>query len=319
MSDTTMILTDAQGDYVLALRTCKADGTSQRGFIWPDAGPVEAADWADDGECGRGLHGWLWGEGNGAFADWSGDARWLVVRVPAGGYRDLGGQIKFPRGEVVFCGGRHAATAYLLDHGGRPGAVIGLTVATTGDSIHAATTGLAAQATTTGQSAHASTTGRGALASTSGQAAHALTVGAKAGASTRGHDARASTGGEHAHASTYGHRAHASTVGAYARASTGGEYSHASTAGYGAHASTAGDRAHASAAGTRARASATGRDTASIAIGFESTAKAGPNGVIVLAWHDGSRRRIAVGYVGEDGIEASVLYKVVGGKLTPAE
>ena len=36
----------------------------------------------------------------------------------------------------------------------------------------------------------------------------------------------------------------------------------------------------------------------------------GENGVIVLPYYDGIRARVAVGYVGENGIEPNVEYKV---------
>ena len=42
---------------------------------------------------------------------------------------------------------------------------------------------------------------------------------------------------------------------------------------------------------------------------YNSRAKAGPNGAVALAWHDGTRPRIAVGYVGE-GLEADTWYRL---------
>ena len=49
---------------VLILRVCRKDGSSSRGFKWPTEGVVEAPDWDPRAECGRGLHGWLWGDGD---------------------------------------------------------------------------------------------------------------------------------------------------------------------------------------------------------------------------------------------------------------
>ena len=100
-------------DTVLVLRTCNADMTSTNGFRWPESGPVEAPDWNPAPQCGGGLHGLLWGEGDGSLLSWTPDARWLVVEVPAGTTVDLGGKVKFPRGVVVYCGDRFGATAYL--------------------------------------------------------------------------------------------------------------------------------------------------------------------------------------------------------------
>jgi len=119
-------------DRVLVLRTCAKDMTSYEGsFQWPTYGPVEAPDWQATMECGRGLHGLLWGEGDGRLLDFDGDAKWLVVEVPKDAIVDLDGKVKFPRGEVVHCGDRKSATEYIRARA--PGrAVVGST-ATAGD------------------------------------------------------------------------------------------------------------------------------------------------------------------------------------------
>jgi hypothetical protein len=107
------------------LRTCNADMTSRCEFKWPEAGVVEAPDWKPTTDCGCGLHGFLWGEGDGTLASWDIDAKWIVARVTE--WIDLGGKVKFPRAEVVFVGDRKAATDEIIRLGAR-GAVIGATV-----------------------------------------------------------------------------------------------------------------------------------------------------------------------------------------------
>ena len=98
----------------LVLRTCAADMTSYGGrFRWPESGPVAAPDWSPDPVCGGGLHGLLWGEGDGELLSWDANARWLVVEIPDGSWADIGLKVKFPRGVVVFCGDRKSATDYL--------------------------------------------------------------------------------------------------------------------------------------------------------------------------------------------------------------
>ena len=115
-------------DKVLILRTCNADMTSRGGFVWPASGPVEAPDWNPAPKCGNGLHGFLWGEGDGSLADWSSDARWLVVSVDAHKVVDLCGKVKFQSGDVVFCGDRAGATGYLISRLKKPAKVIGAVV-----------------------------------------------------------------------------------------------------------------------------------------------------------------------------------------------
>ena len=101
---------------VLILRTCKADMTAHEGFRWPESGPVEAPDWDPTPECGHGLHGLLWGCGDASSITYP-EGRWLVVEAKAADVVDLGGKVKFPRGQVVFVGTRDEAIAYLDQHG----------------------------------------------------------------------------------------------------------------------------------------------------------------------------------------------------------
>src|SRR6185312_12699858 len=131
---------------VLVLRTCDADGRSRNGFIWPKAGTVACDDWNPEPVCGGGLHGLLWGVGDGKLLNWRKDTRWLVVEVDADSVVDIGGdKVKFPRGVVVHCGDRKSATDYLLANGAAGKAVAGAVV-TVGDK-GTATTGYKGTAT----------------------------------------------------------------------------------------------------------------------------------------------------------------------------
>ena len=103
----------AKVETVLVLRTCYADMSSSHGFVWPKSGLVECKDWNPAPKCGNGLHGLLWGEGEGSLLDWSESAQWLVVEVDAATIVDLQGKVKFPRGNVRFCGDRLAAAAMI--------------------------------------------------------------------------------------------------------------------------------------------------------------------------------------------------------------
>ena len=117
---------------VLVLRSCTADLTSHKGFKWPESGPISAPDWEPTPKCGNGLHGWLWGEGDGSVGNYDPDAKWLVVSVEESLLIDLGGKVKYPSGEVVFCGDRFAAAKYVMENGGAGRKVISGT-ATAGD------------------------------------------------------------------------------------------------------------------------------------------------------------------------------------------
>ena len=114
---------------VLILRTCDSKLQSYGGFQWPESGVVVASDWTPSAQCGNGLHGLLWGEGDGGLLRWTPEARWLVIEVPEGSTIDLAGKVKFPRGVVVFCGERIDAIAYMKAHGAVGRCIVGDTVA----------------------------------------------------------------------------------------------------------------------------------------------------------------------------------------------
>jgi hypothetical protein len=244
------------------LRTCSYDMTSHDGaFTWPTSGPVEAPDWDTIPECGGGLHGFLNGCGNGALADWNESAKWLVVEV------DLEGKVKFPKGEVVFCGTREEAIAKLE-----------------------------------------------ALAP---ETKHLPVIGA----------IRVVDDNMHCHAGDYG-KATAGDYGTatadYRGTATAGDYGTANAGHFGT--ATAGERGNATAGydGTATagnEGTATAGDYGTAIAGVEGTATAGDSGIISIYWYDITvpRKRISIGYVGENGILANTPYKCdVEGKLVPA-
>lgn len=110
------------------LRTCNSDMTAYGGFVWPLSGPVECPDWDATPECGNGLHGLLMGAGDAGLLSWRPDAKWLVVAIDAASVVDLGGKVKAPRGEVVFCGDREGALRHLegcgAEYAALPGAAL---------------------------------------------------------------------------------------------------------------------------------------------------------------------------------------------------
>ena len=103
-------------EIVLMLRTCNERLQGYGGFQWPASGLVAAPDWSAEPECGAGLHGFLYGVGDGGLANWSENAHWLVVAVQASEIVSLwrGEKYKFPRAFVLHASqDRHAATQYL--------------------------------------------------------------------------------------------------------------------------------------------------------------------------------------------------------------
>ena len=94
---------------MLVIRTSDPDGSSYGGFQWPTEGHVETPDWNPAPVCGQGLHGCRT-QDDPEYLNWTNPtARWQLVKVNPSEVVDLDGKIKFPRGEVVYSGGRDEA------------------------------------------------------------------------------------------------------------------------------------------------------------------------------------------------------------------
>lgn len=108
----------AKNNKSLVLRSCNEDMSSTNSFVWPGVGEVaEAPDWQPTNECGAGLHGWLFGQGDHQVSKYlNSTAKWLVVEVESSDIIMLGGKCKFPRGKVLFVGSKKDATDYLIEH-----------------------------------------------------------------------------------------------------------------------------------------------------------------------------------------------------------
>ena len=133
-------------EYVYCLRTCDKNMKSYGGFRWPKIGMVAAPDWSDAKECGKGLHGLLWGEGDGGLLNWNTDAVWMVVKVQKDLIVDLDQKVKFPKCEVVFCGDKKDAAALIYEKSPNKNIKCCAGTATAGDA-GTATAGYAGTAT----------------------------------------------------------------------------------------------------------------------------------------------------------------------------
>ena len=108
----------AAAETSLVLRVCRPDLTSHSGFSWPaDVGAeVSAPDWKKNKECGNGLHGWLYGQGDHSCVSYweNDDAKWMVLEVPSAEIVMLGGKCKFPNARVRFIGTKSDAADFII-------------------------------------------------------------------------------------------------------------------------------------------------------------------------------------------------------------
>ena len=87
-----------------------------------------------------------------------------------------------------------------------------------------------------------------------------------------------------------------------------GDYSRLAASGDGSQLAASGAYSQLAASGYASRLAASG-DGSLVMGAYNGRAKAGPNGAIALAWYDGTRPRIAVGYVGET-LKADTWYRL---------
>ena len=98
--------------------------------------------------------------------------------------------------------------------------------------------------------------------------------------------------------------------GDYSKLAASGDGSNLAASGDGSNLAASGHYSKLVASGDYSNLAASGKNSICMAAGYASTAQVGENGVIVLPYYDGIRTRVAVGYVGENGIEPNVEYKV---------
>ena len=110
----------------LYLRTVDANRRAHGGFQWPSeiGARVEAPNWHPTSECGNGLHGLPWGEGDASLLNNEADAIWQVVEYDGPDAIDLGGKSKFPWCVLRYDGDRDGAIDYLLRSGAAGKAVV---------------------------------------------------------------------------------------------------------------------------------------------------------------------------------------------------
>jgi len=290
-------------DHTYILRTCNADMTAHGGFRWPTSGPVEAPDWDPAPECGGGLHGLLCGEGNGVMLDNKDDAKWLVVKVPVSEIVDLGGKVKFSRGVVIYAGDRDTAVAMIQKLCPRARAVAystnaGCDGSTSTGGDFSANTGDYLSTNTGGN--YSTNTGGRLSANTGGD--FSANTGDYWSTNTGGYDST-NTGGDRS-TNTGGRLS--TNNGGDSSSNTGGDWSRNTG---GDNSTNTGGNCSTNIGGDCSRNA--GGNYSHNAGGVGSRARGGDGSVLSIQYIDSSnRRRMAVAYVGENGIVPDTWYGV---------
>ena len=125
-----------------------------------------------------------------------------------------------------------------------------------------------------------------------------------------GYNSKLAASGHNSNLAASGHNSKLAASGYNSKLAASGHNSTLSASGHNSTLAASGDGSKLAASGDGSILAASGKNSICMAAGYASTAQVGENGVIVLPYYDGIRTRVAVGYVGENGIEPNVEYKV---------
>ena len=134
-----------------------------------------------------------------------------------------------------------------------------------------------------------------------------------------GDDSNLAASGDYSNLAASGYNSKLVASGDDSNLAASGDYSNLAASGDDSNLAASGDYSNLAASGYNSKLvasgdgsklAASGKNSICMAAGYVSTAQVGENGVIVLPYYDGIRTRVAVGYVGENGIEPNVEYKV---------
>ncbi|EDK8655191.1 hypothetical protein GHG84_11025 [Salmonella enterica] len=125
-----------------------------------------------------------------------------------------------------------------------------------------------------------------------------------------GYNAQIGSSGDDARIGSSGDDAQIGSSGYNAQIGSSGDDAQIGSSGYNAQIGSSGDDARIGSSGYNARITASGKNSVVACAGSIERIVLGENGCTSVPWHDGKRIRIAVAYVGENGIEANTPYYV---------
>ena len=132
----------------------------------------------------------------------------------------------------------------------------------------------------------------------------------KPGEDASGYDSRLAASGYDSKLAASGNRSQLAASGNRSQLAASGNDSKLAASGYDSKLAASGYGSKLAASGYGSKLAASGENCVCVAASPGAIARAGAGGAIALTYHDGERYRIAVAYVGEDGIEPNVDYRV---------
>ncbi|EMD4554413.1 hypothetical protein VQ309_001632 [Salmonella enterica] len=161
-----------------------------------------------------------------------------------------------------------------------------------------------------GNDARIGSSGDDARIGSSGNYARIGSSGYNARIGSSGYNARIGSSGYNARIGSSGNDARIGSSGNDARIGSSGDDARIGSSGYNARIGSSGNDARIGSSGDDAQITATGKGSVVACAGSIERIVLGEGGCASVPWHDGKRIRIAVAYVGENGIEANIPYYV---------
>jgi len=160
-----------------------------------------------------------------------------------------------------------------------------------------------------GRGKSAAASGDSSSAASSGDFSRATASGYYSRAASSGNSSSAAASGDSTCAASSGNSSRAASSGYSSRAASSGNSSSAASSGYSSRAASSGDSSSAASSGDFSRAACDTNGFACIA-GLSGRVRGNAGSALSLGYRDkDGRNRIAVGYVGENGIEPDVWYR----------
>ncbi|EJV6084506.1 hypothetical protein N7I77_002458 [Salmonella enterica] len=246
----------------------------------------------------------------GAYADVHGaliadkrydDARWLVEQM----YRTFLDSAEFIQAETAVTD-KMVGELTSMNHPsdqveGENSSGYNARIGSSGYNARIGSSGNDAQIGSSGYNARIGSSGNDAQIGSSGNDAQIGSSGYNARIGSSGYNARIGSSGYNARIGSSGYNARIGSSGNDARIGSSGDDARIGSSGYNARIGSSGDDA---------RITATGNGSVVACAGSVERIVLGENGCASVPWHDGKRIRIAVAYVGENGIEANIPYYV---------
>ncbi|EJN2504923.1 hypothetical protein NPS07_001186 [Salmonella enterica] len=179
-----------------------------------------------------------------------------------------------------------------------------------GDDAQIGSSGYNARIGSSGYNARIGSSGYNARIGSSGDDAQIGSSGYNARIGSSGYNAQIGSSGYNAQIGSSGDDARIGSSGDDARIGSSGYNAQIGSSGYNAQIGSSGYNARIGSSGYNARITATGNGSVVACAGSVERIVLGENGCASVPWHDGKRIRIAVAYVGENGIEANIPYYV---------